>query len=73
MIRYTAKHSSGAVKTRTSRGHVSARYTHAVWARKGSKEWSCVSMGKETTAVKSAASYQSCGWEVEITEIEAGR
>lgn len=82
MIRYTAKHSSGATKTRTSRGHLQPVYTHALWHRytgepiPGSNwrtgEWACRSMGKLSTVAQEAHRLQKIGdYEIEIVELEA--
>ena len=75
---YTAKHSSGATKTRTSRGHLQPQYTHALWTRylgdedRPAGEWTCCSMGKRTSVEKESNRYRKNGrYEIEIGTLEA--
>jgi hypothetical protein len=81
MIRYTAKHSSGATKTRTSRGHLAPQYSHALWVRwKGepaphyvnrSGKWEVAGMGKLSTIEGYFRRLQAAGgYELEVVNLE---
>ncbi|OYW56800.1 MAG: hypothetical protein B7Y80_01575 [Hyphomicrobium sp. 32-62-53] len=82
MIRYTATHSSGATKTRTSRGHLAPRYSHALWVRwtgepapnyvNRSGQWEVAGMGKLSTIAGYFNRLQAAGgYELEIVELQA--
>lgn len=84
MITYTAKHHSGAVKVRKSKGHTEPKYTHAIWARWNDKlrkagyypsradgEWHCVSICAAGTASKTHDQWAKAGYDTDITPVEA--
>lgn len=81
MIKYTAIHSTGLIKTRTSKGHTVPRYTHALWVKSakptdfrphvGKDGWECVSIGQERTVRYEDERYARAGYETEVVEVIA--